>query len=51
MVIAEARDCNLGILYWLNEANSMSYNVVLIIGETRTMINQESDDVLVLTLS
>ena len=48
--IAEARDCNLRVLYWLSEADSISFNVKLTTKEPRTMINEEFDDVLVLAL-
>ena len=52
VAIAEAKDCNLGVLYGPSEDVKTSYCVVLFTTETRNKnaINQESVDVLILAL-
>ena len=48
--MAEARDCNLGTLYRPSKDDNTSYYVVFVSRETRTVTNQESDDVSALVL-
>ena len=52
VAIAEAKDCNLGVLYGPSEDVNINYCVVIFTTDTRNKnaINQESVDVLILAL-
>ena len=48
--MTEGEDCNWGFFYGPVEDESISYCIVIITSKTRTVINQESDNFLVLAL-
>ena len=50
VVMTEGEDCNWGFFYGPVEDESISYCIVIITSKTRTVINQESDNFLVLAL-